>query len=171
MQRTSAALLRSGDGFIRNTYHRCLPFCHFSLRIGSERLTEVALAKRGLVASPTRLGEHLRNRRLILGLRQEDVAARLRTMREVYDRWERNEREPVISEWPGILSFLDCYPFREKTTADLVLRARRCQGVDQKTLAKAIGTIHQRLRRWEHGKESVPEEAEQLLRQLTRLYC
>lgn len=105
---------------------------------------------------PTTLGEHLRNRRLKLGLRQDDVAVRLGTMREVYDRWERDVREPVVSEWPGILRFLGYYPFPEQNPAELVLKARRCQGIDQKRLADVIGVTHQRLRRWERGSE-VPD--------------
>jgi hypothetical protein len=81
------------------------------------------------------------------------VAEQLGTLREVYERWERDERQPVVTEWPGILSFLGYYPSCEETVADLVLKARRCLGMDQKRLARAIGIIHQRLRRWEHGIE------------------
>jgi len=86
-----------------------------------------------------------------MGMRQEDVARQLGTLREVYERWERDERQPVISEWPGILSFLGYYPFGQETTADLVMKARRCQGMDQKELAQVVGVTHQQLRRWEHG--------------------
>ena len=106
-----------------------------------------------MIPLPQTLGEHLRNRRLVLDLRQEDVARQLGSLREVYGRWERDERAPVVSEWPGLLSFLGCYPAREETAADLVLKARRCQGMDQKGLARTVGVIHQRLRRWEHGDE------------------
>lgn len=108
-----------------------------------------------MVNQPQTLGEHLLNRRLKLGLRQEDVAGQLDTMREVYERWERDEREPVISEWPGILSFLGYYPGSDKTDADLVLKARRCRGFNQKQMAKTVGVIHQILRRWERG-EKIP---------------
>ncbi len=107
------------------------------------------------MSPPTTLGQHLRNGRLKLGLRQEDVAGRLGTVREVYDRWERDEREPVVSEWPGILSFLGYYPYPVETSADLVLKGRRCQGANQKRFANTVGVIHQRLRRWEHGCETV----------------
>lgn len=112
------------------------------------------LNKKGLVPSPVTLGEHLRNRRLSLELRQEDVADQLGTLREVYERWERDERAPVISEWPGMLAFLGYYPATETTPADLVVKARRCQGMDQKRLAQSVGVIHQKLRRWEHSKET-----------------
>ena len=111
------------------------------------------LRKKGVIPLPQSLGEHLRNRRLVLDLRQEDVARQLDTLREVYERWERDERQPVVSEWPGIISFLGYYPFGKETTADLVMKARRCQGMDQKELAKVVGVIHQQLRRWEHGDE------------------
>lgn len=127
------------------------------------------LRKKGLIDQPRSLGQHLRNRRLILGLNQEDVAQQLDTLREVYDRWERDERQPVVSEWPGILSFLGYYPFSLDTAADLVLKARRCQGADQKNLANSVGVIHQRLRRWEHGSEIPDEGTMRHLAQLAHL--
>ena len=126
------------------------------------------MRKKGMVYQPSTLGQHLRNRRLMLGLRQEAVAQQLGTLREVYDRWERDERQPVVSEWPGILSFLAYYPAGEQTPADLVLKARRCQGMDQKGLARAVGVIHQKLRRWEHGRETPALEE---LKHLHSLAC
>ncbi len=69
---------------------------------------------------------------MTLELTQEEVAEQLGAMREIYDRWERDERQPVVSEWPNILSFLGYYPGTEKTAAELVLKVRRCQGMDQK---------------------------------------
>jgi transcriptional regulator with XRE-family HTH domain len=143
-----------------------LPFCFFDIRVTKETLRSFILRKKGLIDQPRTLGDHLRNRRLDLGLRQEDVAGQLGTMREVYDRWERDERMPVVSEWPGILQFLGYYPFSQETAADLVLKARRCQGAEQKLLANSVGVIHQRLRRWEQGSE-IPDEGS--MRQLARL--
>lgn len=116
-----------------------------------------------MLDQPASLGQHLRNRRLTLGLRQEDIARRLGTVREVYERWERDERAPVVSEWPGILNFLGYYPFAVETAADLVLKARRCQGVGQKHLATAVGVIHQRLRAWERGRAEVPPRYQEQL--------
>ena len=106
-----------------------------------------------MIEHPQTLGEHLRNRRLVLGLRQEDVATRLGALREVYDRWERDEREPVVSMWPLILKFLGYYPGPQSSPADLTVRARRMLGLEQKKLAECLGVSHPRLRRWEHGSE------------------
>jgi transcriptional regulator with XRE-family HTH domain len=149
--------LRSTCPTIRNTYHPILPFCFFTLRVSPDAFKAFILKKKGVIPCPKNLGEHLRNRRLGLNLRQEDVASQFGTLREVYDRWERDERRPVVSEWPAIIAFLGYYPFTQETAADLVLKARRCQGSDQKRLANAVGVIHQRLRRWEHGSE-IPDE-------------
>lgn len=146
-------------------------FCHFAfftIRVGKQTFKTFILRKKGMIAQPKSLGEHLRNRRLVLGLRQEDVAKQLSTLREVYERWERDERQPVVSEWPGILSFLGHYPESEKTAADLVLKARRYQGMDQKGFAQVVGVIHQRLRRWEHGEE-IPTSND--LKHLQSLAC
>lgn len=150
----------------QNTYHAALPFCHYDIRVPESRLNGFILRKKGLVRQPGTLGEHLRNRRLALGLRQKDAAERLGTIREVYERWERDARQPVVSEWPGILSLLGYYPFPVVTLADLVLKARRCQGADQKRLADVLGVIHQKFRRWEGGLESV---AAPFLNRLERL--
>lgn len=104
-----------------------------------------------------------------MGLRQEDVAVRLGAIREVYDRWERDEREPAVSAWPRILSFLGGYPFPERTAADLVLKARRCKGTDQKRLAAHLGVIHQRLRKWENGLETPDIEMTVRLKELAAM--
>lgn len=136
---------------IQNTYHPILPFCFFTIKVEQETFSAFILRKKGVIPLPQTLGEHLRNRRLVLGLRQEDVARQLGTLREVYDRWERDERQPVVSEWPGIIAFLGYYPFSQETAADLVLKVRRCQGMDQKALARTVGVIHQKLRLWEHS--------------------
>ena len=72
----------------------------------------------------------------MLDLRQEDVARQIGNLREVHERLERDERQPVASKWPGILSFLGYYRFGQETTADLVMKARRCQVIDQKELAQ-----------------------------------
>ncbi|WP_395745621.1 helix-turn-helix transcriptional regulator [Prosthecobacter sp.] len=134
--------------------------------MNQESFRAFILNKKGIILAPQTLGEHLRNRRLALNLRQEDVASQLGNLREVYDRWERDERQPVVSEWPGILSFLGYYPFSLETAADLVLKTRRYQGMDQKHLANLLGVIHQRLRRWEHGAE-IPDEG--ILLRLARM--
>jgi DNA-binding transcriptional regulator YiaG len=152
-------------GVSRNTYPRSLPFCYFTLRVTSERLKMFILRRKGLVEGPSALGEHLRNRRLSMGLTQPQAATWLGVLREVYERWERDERQPVVSAWPSLLAFLGYYPDQPDTgTADLVLMARRVTGLDQKALAQRLGVIHQRLRRWERGNAQPSSEERQRLK-------
>ena len=130
-----------------------MPFCHFFIRIPSDKLQLRDLRKKGLVESAAKLGEHLKNRRLDLGLTQAQAAARLGVLREVYDRWERNEHEPVVSVWPNIIAFLRYYPGHPVTSpSNLALMARRVTGLAQKAIARRVGVIHQEFRRWERGK-------------------
>lgn len=150
-------------------YHPILPFCYFTIRVTHDALKTFMLRKKGMIEQPRTLGQNLRNRRLVLSLRQEDVAEQFGTLREVYERWERDERQPVVCEWPAILAFLGYYPAPEETTSDLVLKARRCQGADQKHFANSVGVIHQRLRRWEHGSEIPDQDAMHCLARLARL--
>lgn len=66
--------------------------------MNTEAFKAFILKKKGVIPQPQTLGEHLRNRRLLLYFRHEDVARQLGTLREVYVRWERDERQPVVSE-------------------------------------------------------------------------
>lgn len=142
--------------------HHSLPFCDFAIKISAKALLLNTLRSNGLVENPIKLGEHMRNRRLILGLTQEQAALQLGTIREVYERWEREERQPVVSVWPSIIRFLGYYPKECEPPANLTLMTRRLTGLDQKQLAKKVGVMHQKLRTWEHEREQ-PNEG-QLLR-------
>ncbi|MCF7789303.1 MAG: helix-turn-helix domain-containing protein [Prosthecobacter sp.] len=84
-------------------HHPILPFCLFTIRVSPEAFKTFTLRRKGFIDQPRTLGKHLRNRRMKVGLRQEDVAGRLGTLREFYERWERDARKPLVSEWPGIL--------------------------------------------------------------------
>lgn len=109
-----------------------------------------------MMVSPKSLGDHLRNRRLRLGLGQEDVAIGLGTIREVYERWERDKRKPVISEWPSILKFFGYYPAICESPADLVLRARRTLGLTQYAMGRKMSIIAADIRKWEDGTTKPP---------------
>lgn len=150
----------------QNTYHPILPFCYFDIRVSRNTVNSFILRTKGMKAVPVTLGDHLRNRRLTLCLTQDKVAATVGTLREVYDRWERDERQPVVSMWPPIILFLGSYPWGSPTPASQVLKTRRCLGVDQKTFAKLVGVAHQQVRRWERGLEEINETAQQVLRRL-----
>ncbi len=101
--------------------------------------------------NPETLGEHLLARRLLLKLTQEQVANLLNTVRQSYERWERDEVAPIASYWPRLIGFLEQYPGASETSADLVLKARRLLGLSQYGFSRKIHTDADNVRKWEHG--------------------
>jgi DNA-binding transcriptional regulator YiaG len=95
----------------------------------------------------------------------QEFALQLGTIREAYERWERDERKPIVSVWPSILAFLGHYP-NGNTSANLTLMARRSAGLDQKRLAKKLGVMHQRLRDWEHERQQPSVEQLRRLKEI-----
>jgi len=80
-------------------------------------------------------------------------ATQLGVLREVYDRWERDETEPPVGFWKRILHCLGYYPMPRNGggTADLVLMARRVHGLSQYALERKLGVIAKTVRLWEGG--------------------
>jgi transcriptional regulator with XRE-family HTH domain len=56
------------------------------------------------------LGDHLRKRRLDLGLLQREAAARIGCSVSAVNNWERNRTQPRVSLVPAIIAFLGCVP-------------------------------------------------------------
>ncbi|MFN0128057.1 MAG: helix-turn-helix domain-containing protein [Verrucomicrobiales bacterium] len=99
------------------------------------------------------MGAHLRNRRLLAGQTQRQAAAQIGVLREVYDRWERDETEPPVGFWKLIIAFLGYYPMPQNGAemADLVLMARRVHELSQYALGRRLGVMAKTVRLWEHG--------------------
>jgi transcriptional regulator with XRE-family HTH domain len=57
------------------------------------------------------LGEHIRTRRLDLGLRQSDVAKLLGAYTSTVNTWENGHFTPDVRFVPGIVEFLGYDPF------------------------------------------------------------
>lgn len=116
------------------------------------------MKRKGVVAEPVTLGEYLRNRRMALGLRQEDAAYKINTLREVYDRWERDEVVPVVSFWPRLIGFLGLYPGAAETPALKVLMARRLLGLSQYAFGRQVQAPAENIQEWERGM-SIPSSS------------
>jgi transcriptional regulator with XRE-family HTH domain len=56
------------------------------------------------------LGDHLRRRRLDLGLLQREAAARIGCSVSAVNNWERNRTQPKMTLVPAILAFLGYVP-------------------------------------------------------------
>lgn len=142
----------------QNRYHPILPFCYFTVKTSRTALRFRNLSRKGFKSQPQTLGEHLRSRRLLLKLTQKDTAAHLDTIRERYERWERDEVAPEISAWPKLIRFLGYYPTDCQSPAEWVLRVRRTLGLSQFALGRKVRVIAENIRKWEHGRAEPPAD-------------
>ena len=79
-----------------------LPFCHVVLR-QKRQSTEYPITINSL-------GDHLKKRRLDLGLQMEQTASRLGCHPASVANWERNRTTPGIAHLPRVLGFLGYDP-------------------------------------------------------------
>jgi DNA-binding XRE family transcriptional regulator len=56
------------------------------------------------------LGDHLKRRRLELGIEQKDAAKALGLSKRNYQAWERNEKRPRLRKWYSNSIFLRYLP-------------------------------------------------------------
>lgn len=73
----------------------------------------LSVAKPKVSAYPTELktiGDHVRARRLDLGLYQQDVAKRIGVSTDTVTNWEKNRATPTPRTWPDIIEFLGYDP-------------------------------------------------------------
>ncbi|WP_395745618.1 helix-turn-helix domain-containing protein [Prosthecobacter sp.] len=150
------SLKKNDSPTIRKTYHPILPFCFFTIRASRTALRFRKLTRKGFILNPESLGQHLKSKRLLLNLTQEQVAKQLGTVREQYERWERDEVSPAVSFWPRLIRFLGYYPGPEVSFADWVLKARRMWGLSQYGLGRRINAIASAVRLWEHDGKIEP---------------
>ena len=128
--------------------HPCvpaLPFCHVTLK-----------ARRRPANYPKTLetlGDHIKSRRLALGLFQRQVADELVTDETTMFRWEHNMAQPQIRYFPRILKFLAYDPFPPAVSlAENLRAARRRLGSTQTGFAERLGIDPTTLRKWEQGR-------------------
>jgi transcriptional regulator with XRE-family HTH domain len=104
------------------------------------------------------LGDHVRKRRLDLGLRQRDVAAQLEVNVMTVNYWETNRNHPSLRMIKRITDFLGYNPNLEaqaqESLGEQIFRIRRALGIRQKDLAREIGVDPGTLAKWERRKQS-----------------
>ena len=99
------------------------------------------------------LGARLRRRRRALGLGRVDAAVLIGTDEKSLMWWERDERIPFVSAYPGIIAYLGCEPWDEPQSLGETLRAERHRrGIEIRKAAALIGVDEGTLRRWERGE-------------------
>jgi transcriptional regulator with XRE-family HTH domain len=124
-----------------------LPFCN--LRLSSPRPPEVP---RGYPHELRSLGDHIRRRRLDLGLRQRTVASRLGVSVETVALWEKGRVEPLPRQYPGLIRFLGYDPTGEVSSIGNRLQTLRWQlGLTQAEFAARLCLDEGTVSGWESG--------------------
>ena len=86
------------------------------------------------------IGDHVRARRLDLGLWQKEVAKQIGVTTTTITNWELNRCEPEIRLYPAIIKFLGYVPFSPGESFPKRLKAyRMLKGPTQKELARELG--------------------------------
>ena len=120
------------------------------LPFGRIRLKSLRLPPWAFV--PSTLGQHLKKRRLELGLLQREVARQLKVNPFTYLTWEKDRKIPWDRYAPAIAAFLGYDPNPSPVTLPERLRARRrALGLSRKAAARLLGIDDATLSRWDSG--------------------
>lgn len=123
-----------------------MPTCHLTIRASKPKPD-------GYPNEPKTLGEHLKKRRLDLGLIQRDVAKRVEVDKTSVWNWETDRNVPELRFMPAILAFLGYDPRPgEHTLGKRLVRFRQSKGWSQKRCAVELGVDPTTLARWERGE-------------------
>lgn len=102
------------------------------------------------------LGDHIRKKRLDLGLFQKDVAKTLGTNMASILNWEKNRTYPIIDYIPRIIEFLGYVPFdsiSDMSLGEKIITCRKIKGISQKELAQQLGFDPGTVEQWENNRK------------------
>lgn len=119
---------------------------------------------------PTTIGEHIKKRRMDLGLLQRDVAKLLGVTDETITNWEREYGQPKIRYYPTIIAFLGFLPIQidTSTLGGKIKLYRHYKGLSHKKMAKTFGVDETTIFNWERDAH-VPQP--KLLQSLISLFA
>ena len=123
-----------------------MPFCHAELRTSKPKPSQYPKLL-------NTLGDHIRSRRLDLGLFQSTVAEQIGVDTMTIHNWEGNKSSPAIRYIPAIVGLLGYSPFPPaRTLPGQLARVRKMLGMTQRNLAEALGVDPGTLQGWEAGQ-------------------
>ncbi len=99
------------------------------------------------------MGEHVRKKRLKMGLMQKEVANQLGVVPWTILNWEKGHTAPPIASIPAIVRFLGYDPFPQpKTLSQHLLAKRQTMGWSIKEAATTLGVDSGTWSKWERGQ-------------------
>lgn len=108
----------------------------------------------GYPADPKTIGEHIRKRRMDLGLTQGEVAKHMGVSEDCLCYWENDRNEPRLYQYPSIISFLGYYPLTHETETfgGKITRYKHEYGMNNEKLANLLGVDEGTVASWERNK-------------------
>ncbi len=113
--------------------------------------------KAGFPINPKTIGEHIKRKRMQLGLMQSEVAEIINVSTDCIYHWETNRNKPQINYYQKIISFLEYNPFEinANTLSEKIFAFRCLNGLSSKAFGRLLKVDASTVRSWELG-ESVP---------------
>ena len=101
------------------------------------------------------LGDHIRAKRLDLGLLQKDVAGIIGVTTDTITNWEKGRNQPMYWHYPKITVFLGYCPMeRLSSIGELLKRNRFYQGLSQTEMVHRLGIDTSTLSRRERQSDN-----------------
>ena len=144
-----------------------MPICHVTLSANKPRDK----------AYPTEIktiGDHLRKRRLDLGLLQREVAKQIGVTKCTIQYWETNRVAPALRFRPRITSYLGYEAFGGSSTGSLAERLkvhRERLGLSRQKLAALLEIDPSNIAGWETEKHRPTKESLELIFNIFDHYC
>jgi DNA-binding XRE family transcriptional regulator len=100
------------------------------------------------------IGDHIRARRITLGMLQNDLAKVFGVCEDSITGWENNRSIPLIQFMPGIIKFLGYIPIPtdQSSYAGKIFMLRMLYGVSQDGLSDLLHVNEASICNWENGK-------------------
>ena len=106
------------------------------------------------------MGDHLRKRRLDLGLLQREIAEQIGVDAMTICNWEKQRTVPEIRCMPRIIEFLGYCPLAPvRSFQERLITYRTGLGLSQRKMARKLGVDQSTLAGWESGRHRPTEES------------
>jgi len=110
------------------------------------------LPPKGYPVEPLTIGDHIRKRRLDLGLKQAEVARQIGVTESTVWNWE-HRTEPELRHMPKIIDFLGYVPFEcPEDTIGQLHYFKQVKGLSYNRLGKVMGRDPEQLSDWLSGR-------------------
>jgi transcriptional regulator with XRE-family HTH domain len=98
-------------------HHVCatLPFCNHSICVARKDVAPVWTRSFPIAKEPTTLGQRLRKKRFMAGLRQKEAAVKLGVSNRTLSLWETDRVCPAWAFQPRLVAYLGYDPFNDPT--------------------------------------------------------